>query len=509
MRFHSILFQNPEDERETPETPPFFHDLNLDQIVEAITSPWKEYDLASLFRISLGDLKATVYRQDIMRDLENQEIAVAVKSFSQQMRAVRQYSNQADKSRYRYEKERWFLDGVETYCEAVEKLAANLSQMKVQSCGMKALGNYLAEYVDSTSFKELSSKSQRLVSDLSSIEYGLLIKEGKFTVCRYDGEIDYSIAVEQTFEKFRRGAVKSYLARISSGTGMNHIQAQVVQGIAQLFPEIFAALEAFYAGYSNYLDPAIARFDREVHFYIAYLNYLGNFLSDGLSFCYPRLSRTSKEIKCRDAFDMALAGKRNGEKAKIVTNDFHLSGPERVMVISGPNQGGKTTLARTFGQMHYLASLGCQVPGTEAQLFFFDRLFTHFEREEDIKNLRGKLHDDLVRIREILDAATPNSIVIMNELFSSTTLQDAVYLSRKIMERISTLNLLSVWVTFLVELTTFNEKTVSVVSTVDPRDPAIRTFKLERQPARGVAYALAVAEKYGVTYARAKERLTK
>jgi len=507
MVFHSVLRDKDGSQFETTKQPDFFPDLNLDQIVSAITGPKQEYHLSPFFWTPLRDTETVRYRQEVFQDLEDETIMEHIKAFAESMGLVRRYLGMAEKLDFDYHKKGWILEAALVYCDAVTTLARHLANAPLHSRGLLAFREYLERYVQSPAFRSLATESRQVKDALTEVRYCVIIESGRFKVKRYEGEREYSSEVEEIFEKFKQSGASDYLVKFPERIGMSHIEAKILEFVARLYPEPFAALDHFCTQHTPFLDETIQAFDREIQFYVAYLDFIADLKRQGLPFCYPEVSATSKEIYVRDGFDLALAHARRQTSQSIVLNDFSLHGPERILVVTGPNQGGKTTFARMFGQLHYLASLGCPVPGREARLFLFDHIFTHFERAEDIRNLRGKLEDDLVRMHDMLSRATPDSIFILNEVFSSTTVQDALFLSKEIMARLMDLDALGVWVTFLDELASLSEKTVSMVALVDPNDPATRTFKIVRRPADGLAYALSLARKHGLTYQQIKERI--
>jgi DNA mismatch repair protein MutS len=500
--FRSILRPGADALRDGADEPACFHDLNLDQVVADIAAVWPAENLAPFFHVPAHNTETVAYRQAVFRDLEQPPLRQALHGFVERMRTVHARLAGIGKLHYHHEKARAHLDAAELYRAAVQTLTDELARLQPASPGLRALRVFLDGHVAGDTFGKLADAIAECLTALDTVRYGLLIRNGSVTVRACEDEAEASVDIEETFAKFRRDAVKDYRTRFRGRigvNGLNHIEAQVLDRIAMLHPQPFATLDAFCAAHEDFIDPTVARFAREVCFYLAWQAYTDPLRDAGLPFCLPTVDAVSKAVEAEDAFDIALAGKQVVKKRTVIGNGFALHGSERIIVVSGPNHGGKTTFARMFGQLHWLAALGCTVPGSRARLFLFDRLFTHFGKQENIETLHGKLQDDLYRIHAILAEATPRSLIVLNEIFASTTLEDALWLGRCIVARVARLDALAVCVTFLVELASFDAKTVSMVAEVYPHDPAIRTFKLTRRPADGLAHALAVANKHRVT----------
>lgn len=514
MHFRSILFTVRRDfansGAQTELQPDSFVDLRLDQIVDAALEGREEYDLRAFFHAPLGDADEIAYRHGVLRDLEETPLRLLIETFAKEMREVRAQIAQSRKLYYEYPKAIWFVGAARLYCRAVTNLTDGMHAHRPSSEGLRGLSEYLASYVASDAFAALVRETRSVQEDLSEVRYRLHVETSRVTVTKEDEEVtDYSDEITATFEKFRQGAAKDYRVAFSSHPEMSHLEASILDAVRKLIPEVFASLRSYVERRPDFVDAVIARFDREVQFYLGYLALIDPLRAAGLPFCFPTVSRASKDVYAREMFDLALAHKLNLEGRSPVRNDFRLEGDERALVVTGPNQGGKTTFARAFGQLHHLARLGLPVPGEAARLFLCDQLFTHFEREEQLADLQGRLLDELVRFHEILELATADSIIVMNESFASTTLEDALFIGRQVLSEILERDILCVYVTFLDELSALSDATVSMVSEVEPSDPATRTYKISRRPANGLAYALAIAEKHGLTYAMLRRRVAR
>ncbi len=522
-RFHSVLFTSPaiEAAQQRPDTSELFHDLFLDRVFDAAygalaprkRSPfdygrqdadadWRDEVWAKMrefFAMPAADAELARQRQAVARDLRREEVARPLRDFQTEMAAMRANLRRVKRASGPIEGQGWLLGAARIYCDALEKLQAGLDAAAPQSEILRMLCADLATDRAGPAHQALRQRVAELQRDLALVRYAVRIEGDQVTVLHDPAAEDYSATVARTFSRFRQGEVRDYRVQFPSKTSMNHIEEQIVDRVALLYPELFARLDQFGRQDAEFADARWLRLDRELPFYLSWWDSLRRLASAGVQCCLPDLVAEGGSIDVADAVDLALAEQSARASQTVVANDFALRGAGRMIVVTGPNHGGKTTLARVFGQIHYVGSLGLPVAAARAQLLLPDRILTHFERAEDITTQRGKLQDDLVRMHRILDAASARSVVVMNEVFSSTSLDDALWLGRRMMEKLRAVGCACLFVTFLDELATFDANTVSMVALVDPADPTIRTYKVARKAADGKAYAQALAEKYRVT----------
>ncbi len=494
----SLLYRSPPEETEHErDIPDFFVDLNLDQIMEGIAKPWQDSPVRSWFLSPLSDEGDIRYRQDAFRDLETPETEGKLREFSLGIRSIsRQLESQGNL--YDIQKEGWFLATARSYCNLLRDAWSGLLGAKPQSEALKGLASYIGEYIASPEFKGLEEGITRVEGALSRVKYNLIVKSDRVTVqAAGEQEGDFSQSVREVFSRFRETEGKPREFQIRQFLGEGYVHAQILAMIEKLYLDEIGILRKFADEHRDFIEPIILKFSREAPFYLSYLDYTLKARERGLPFCIPQLSESSG-ISASQCFDLALAVKLSKDKAAVVANDFSLEEDERIIVVTGPNNGGKTTFARSVGQIFYLASLGCPVPGNAAALAVPDGIFTHFERSESLENLRGKLEDDLHRIKNIIDSSTSRSVVIINEMLSSTTVSDATGIGKRIIELIGEKGCLCIFVTFLDEFSTYSS-TVSMVAQIDPENPEIRTFKVIREPSNGLAYARALARKHHVS----------
>ncbi len=155
----------------------------------------------------------------------------------------------------------------------------------------------------------------------------------------------------------------------------------------------------------------------ELAFYIGCLNLNERLSQMGEPTCFPIPADAEKrKHSCVGLYDVCLALTM---KHKVIGNELRADDKDLV-VITGANQGGKSTFLRSIGLAQLMMQSGMFVPAESFHANVCDNLFTHYKREEDTTMSSGKLDEELGRMNDIVNHISPGSILLFNESFAAT-----------------------------------------------------------------------------------------
>ena len=117
------------------------------------------------------------------------------------------------------------------------------------------------------------------------------------------------------------------------------------------------------------------------------------------------------------------------QNAPFIANDISLSPESRLLLITGPNMGGKSTFMRQTALIAILAFAGCYVPAQSARLGPIDRIFTRVGAADDLSTGRSTFMVEMTEAANILNNATANSLVLMDEIGRGTSTFDGLSLA--------------------------------------------------------------------------------
>ncbi|HWG83971.1 MAG TPA: hypothetical protein VNT60_00710, partial [Deinococcales bacterium] len=293
---------------------------------------------------------------------------------------------------------------------------------------------------------------------------------------------------------------------------LNRIQGPIFQPVATALRQYVGVA----TGLISHLGPEIA-------FYAAARKLIERAHAVGLPMCRPAIA-PADERACdlKGTFDLSLLDR--ARTGSVVLNDARFDDEGRVLVLTGPNGGGKTTFTRAVGLSQALFQVGLFVPAEEARLSPVDAILTHFPAEERPEIDAGRLAEESGRLSAIFRAATRHSLILLNESLASTSPGESLYMARDIARALKLLGARAIFNTHLHELaagtddlnaSTPGDGTIaSIVAGAelegDEDDAGARhrrTYRIRRGPPVGLSYAREIARQHGISYEQIAEKL--
>ena len=451
------------------------HDLELNTLFNAMALGDNFlFDIAKQVILSgVNDLDTIRYRQNILKDcLKNSSIVRAI------------YQIPIDSSEYK--KKRW-LGIFNRYPSAV--LSSSIEMMQMFVVLLKKLKNIADEYADefeSEGFNAFFAIIKKELDDdyLSSVENH--IRELKFR----DGVLlsaelgKGNEGADYVLRKKTRGNNHSWMKEFFSNINpvyTFHISDRDEYGARALseLKDIGINLVAnALAQSADHIDNFFNMLRNELAFYIGCLNLSEQLAQMGNPLAFPLpAAPNQRRHSFNGLYDVCLALTM---KQKIVSNDANADNRDLV-IITGANQGGKTTFLRSIGLAQLMMQCGMFVPAESFSANICEGIFTNYKRKEDATMKSGKLDEELSRMSEIVDNITSNSMALFNESFAATNEREGSEIARQITCALLEKRITVFFVTHLYEFSHgFYDKRMenAIFLRAERKDDGRRTYKL-------------------------------
>jgi DNA mismatch repair ATPase MutS len=200
---------------------------------------------------------------------------------------------------------------------------------------------------------------------------------------------------------------------------------------------------------SDHINSFFNLLRQELAFYIGCLNLSEQLTRLGEPIAIPQPAPGSQpRLSFTGLYDIGLA---LTVKEKVVGNDLQAD-DKNLVLITGANQGGKSTFLRSIGLAQLMMQCGMFVPAEYFSANVCKRIFTHYKREEDSSMTRGKFDEELSRMSDIIDQISPHSLVLFNESFAATNDREGSEIARQITSALLDKKIKVLFVTHLYEL---------------------------------------------------------
>lgn len=313
-------------------------------------------------------------------------------------------------------------------------------------------------------------------------------------------------------------------ALAAPGQEVNPLMVPLFRDLAMVLEKACRPVADALQRYAGINGDFLVNLRRDLSFYLGGVHLVERLRAAGLPMCRPELAPVEARVcEAEDAFNLNLAlhfgrsGDDHDLVARIVRNDVQLGPAGRIVILTGPNQGGKTTYLQTIGLLHVLAQAGLYVPARRARISPVDGIYTHYPLGEQSERGTGRFGDEARRLGEIFARATGDSLVLLNESLSSTSAGESLYLAQDLVRILRLMGTRAVFATHLHELaanagalnagTAGDSRVVSMVSSPIREEElgegvqaVPRSYKVTVGPPMGRSYATEIATRFGVSY---------